>query len=284
MVKAMGLRIGTNISSLTAQRHLRSTRKLLDQSIERLSSGYRINHAGDDAAGLAVSEKLRAKTRGLIQAQRNASDAISLVQVAEGGMQEVQNILVRLRELGVQAASDTIGDPERRFLDEEYQQLKGEMNRIANSTEYNGFFLLDGTGSALEFQVNTGGKNILGVDRISFDSFKFDLNLDNLGIDGLKVDNKVTAQESLARVDSAISELSSFRGEIGAMHNRLSSAVNSLSVSIENLSASMSRIKDTDVASETAELTRNNVLLQAGVSVLTQANSIPSFALQLLKS
>ncbi|MDQ3230573.1 MAG: flagellin FliC, partial [Pseudobdellovibrionaceae bacterium] len=155
----MGLRIATNVSSLTAQRHLINTRRLLDRSLERLSSGYRINKAGDDAAGLAISEKLRAKTRGLIQAQRNASDGISLIQVAEGGLEEIQNILVRLRELGVQAASDTIGSQERRYLNEEYQSLKEEVDRIANVTEFNGTVLLDGTGGSLDFQVNTGGLN-----------------------------------------------------------------------------------------------------------------------------
>src|SRR5690348_12899051 len=166
----MGLRIATNVSSLTSQRHLRETRELLDRSLERLSSGYRINRAGDDAAGLAISEKLRAKIRGLVQAQRNSSDGVSLIQVAEGGLNEVQNILVRLRELGVQAASDTIGAKERKFLDLEYQSLKDEIDRISNSTEFNGTFLLDGTGGSLDFQVNTGGENLLGVDRISFDA------------------------------------------------------------------------------------------------------------------
>ena len=160
----MGLRIATNVSSLTSQRHLINTRRLLDRSLERLSSGYRINKAGDDAAGLAISEKLRAKTRGLIQAQRNASDGISLIQVAEGGLEEIQNILVRLRELGVQAASDTIGAQERRYLNEEYQSLKEEVDRIANVTEFNGTVLLDGTGGSLDFQDprdDTTGKQLV---------------------------------------------------------------------------------------------------------------------------
>ena len=174
----MGLRIATNVSSLTAQRHLNDTRQLLDKSLERLASGYRVNRAGDDAAGLAISEKLRGKVKGLMQAQRNASDGISLIQVAEGGLNEIQNILVRLRELGVQSASDTIGDTERRYLNEEYQSLKEEMDRIANSTEFNGTVLLDGTGGTLDFQVNTGGANLLGVDRISFNAFKLDVNVE----------------------------------------------------------------------------------------------------------
>lgn len=279
----MGLRIATNVSSLTAQRHLRNTRMLLDRSLERLSSGYRINRAGDDAAGLAISEKLRAKTRGLIQAQRNASDGISLVQVAEGGLGEIQNILVRLRELGVQSASDTIGPEERRYLNEEYQSLKEEIDRIANATEFNGTYLLDGTGGTLDFQVNTGGLNLLGVDRISFDAFKSDVNVDKLGLEEVSVGTKTDAQRSLASIDTAIQEVSSIRGELGAIDNRLSSTVRNLSVSIENLSAANSRIKDVDIAEETSELTRNNVLTQAGTSVLQQANSIPQMALQLLQ-
>jgi flagellin len=255
----------------------------LDRSLERLSSGYRINKAGDDAAGLAISEKLRAKTRGLIQAQRNASDGISLIQVAEGGLNEIQNILVRLRELGVQAASDTIGPQERRYLDEEYQSLKEEIDRLANSTEFNGTFLLDGTGGSLDIQVNTGGKNYLGVDRISFDAFKSDVNLDKLGLEDLSVNSKTDAQQSLAFVDAAIEEVSSVRGELGAIDNRLTSTIRNIGVSIENLSAANSRIKDVDIAAETADLTKNNILTQAGISVLQQANSIPQMALSLLQ-
>lgn len=279
----MGLRIATNVSSLTAQRHMRETRQLLDRSLERLSSGYRINRAGDDAAGLAISEKLRAKTRGLVQAQRNSSDGISLIQVAEGGLNEVQNILVRLRELGVQAASDTIGPQERRYLDEEYQSLKEEIDRIANVTEFNGTVLLDGTGGSLDFQVNTGGMNLLGVDRISFDAFKSDVNVDKLGLEELGVRSKADAQRSLQTIDDAIENVSSIRGNLGAIENRLSSTIRNLGVSIENLSAANSRIKDVDIADETSELTRNSILMQAGTSILSQANSIPKMALSLLQ-
>ncbi len=279
----MGLRISTNVSSLTAQRHLRNTRRLLDKSLERLSSGYRINRAGDDAAGLAISEKLRAKVRGLVQAKRNANDGISLVQVAEGGLQEIQNILVRLRELGVQAASDTIGPQERRYLNEEYQSLKAEVDRIANVTEFNGTVLLDGTGRSLDFQVNTGGLNLLGVDRITFDAFKSDVNVDKLGLTELGIGNKVDAQRSLSTIDNAIENVSSIRGDLGAIENRLSSSIKNLAISIENLSAANSRIKDVDIADETSSLTKNSVLMQAGVSVLSQANSVPKMALQLLQ-
>ena len=280
----MGLRIQTNTMALTATRHLKDTRALLDRSLERLSSGYRINRSGDDAAGLAISEKLRAKTRGLVQASRNASDGISLIQVAEGGLNEIQNIMVRLRELGVQSASDTIGNKERGYLDQEYKALKEEIDRIANSTEFNGTYLLDGTGGSLDFQVNTGGDNILGVDRISFDAFKLDVNVDKLGLEELSVTSKTEAQHSLASIDSAIDKVSSVRGQLGAIENRLESTIKNTSISIENLSAARSRIKDVDIAEETSEMAKRNILMQAGTAMLAQANSVPKMALSLLQN
>jgi flagellin len=273
----------TNTSSVTGQRHLRNTRRLLDQSLERLASGYRINKAGDDAAGLAISEKLRAKIRGLQVAQRNANDGISLVQVAEGGLNEVQNILVRMRELGVQSASDTIGPKERVYLDNEYQALKSEVDRIANGTDFNGTNLLDGTGGTLDIQVNTGGDNILGVDRISYDASKADANTDKIGISELSIADKDGAQQSLAKIDAALDYISSLRGDLGAMQNRLISTINNIGISVENLSAANSRIKDVDIADESAELTRNNILMQAGTSVLAQSNQVPRMALDLLR-
>jgi len=273
----------TNISSVTGQRHMRNTRRLLDQSLERLSSGFRINKAGDDAAGLAISEKMRAKTRGLMQAQRNANDGISLIQVAEGGLNEIQNILIRMRELGVQAASDTIGPKERIYLDNEYQALKAETDRIANSTDFNGTQLLDGTGGTLDIQVNTGGENLLGVDRITFDAFKADANVDKLGLTDLGLDTKPGAQETLSVVDDAIDYISSIRGDLGAIQNRLVSTINNIGISVENLSAANSRIKDVDIADESSELTRNNILMQSGTSVLMQSNQVPKMALQLLQ-
>jgi len=279
----MGFRIMTNTSSVTGQRHLRNTRRLLDQSLERLASGYRINKAGDDAAGLAISEKLRAKIRGLQVAQRNANDGISLVQVAEGGLNEVQNILVRMRELGVQSASDTIGPKERIYLDNEYQALKSEVDRIANGTDFNGTNLLDGTGGTLDIQVNTGGDNILGVDRISYDASKADANTDKIGISDVSIADKSGAQASLAQVDGALDYISSLRGDLGAMQNRLISTINNIGINVENLSAANSRIKDVDIADESAELTRNNILMQAGTSVLAQSNQVPKMALELLR-
>lgn len=280
----MGLRIQTNTMALTSQRHLKGTRALLDRSLERLSSGYRINRSGDDAAGLAISEKLRAKTRGLVQASRNASDGVSLIQVAEGGLNEIQNILVRLRELGVQSASDTIGAKERGYLDQEYKSLKEEIDRIANSTEFNGTYLLDGTGGSLDFQVNTGGDNLLGVDRISFDAFKLDVNVDKLGLEELTVNTKFDAQRSLASIDMAVEKVSSVRGQLGAIENRLESTIKNTAISIENLSAARSRIKDVDIAEETSEMAKQNILMQAGTAMLAQANSVPKMALSLLQN
>lgn len=279
----MGFRIATNTTAITGMRHMRNTRRLLDQSLERLSSGFRINKAGDDAAGLAISEKLRAKIRGLVQAQRNANDGISLIQVAEGGLNEAHNILTRMRELGVQAASDTIGPKERKYLDIEYQRLKEEIDRIANATDFNGTILLDGTGGTLDFQINTGGDNILGVDRISYEAYKADLKTSSIGIDTLAIDSKEGAQISLDRIEKAIDSVSGMRGDLGALQNRLSSTINNIGISVENLSAANSRIKDVDIADESTELTRNNIMLQAGTSVLQQANSFPKLALQLLQ-
>lgn len=279
----MGYRIMTNVTSITNQRHMRNTRKMLDQSLERLASGYRINKAADDAAGLAISEKLRSKIRGLQQAQRNANDGISLIQTAEGGMNEVQNMLIRMRELGVQAASDTIGPKERVYLDIEYQALKDEIDRIAYATEFNGTQLLDGTGGILEIQINTGGDNILGVDRLEYNSFKADVKTNRLGVSELALDTKAGAQHSLTAIENAIDYVSAIRADLGALQNRLGSTINNIGTTVENLSAANSRIKDVDIADESSELTRNQILLQSGTSVLQQANATSRMALQLLE-
>lgn len=276
----MGLRINTNVASLNAQRNLMGTKWGLDKSLERLSSGYRINRAGDDAAGLAISENLRAQVRGLKQASRNAQDGVSLVQVAEGGLNEVSSILIRLRELAVQAASDTIGPVERQFLNVEYDQLVSEVDRIADATEFNGTSLLAGTGSVLDFQVGT--RNDPNIDRLTFDASKADANTAALGINLTSVADKASAQNSLAAIDSAIVSVSAMRADFGAIQNRLQSTIGNIAVSVENLSAANSRIRDVDVAEETAELTRNNILLQAGTSVLAQANQSANTALSLL--
>lgn len=276
----MGLRINTNTASLNAQRNLMGTKLGLDKNLERLSSGFRINRAGDDAAGLAISENLRAQIRGMKQASRNAQDGVSLVQVAEGGLNEISSILIRLRELAVQAASDTIGNVERQFLNVEYDQLVSEIDRIANGTEFNGTQLLSGTGSVLDFQVGT--RNDPNIDRLSFDASKADANSAALGVNLTSVADKASAQNSLSAIDQAIVGVSAMRADFGAIQNRLQSTIGNLAVSLENLSAANSRIRDVDVAEETAELTRNNILLNAGTSVLAQANQSAQTALGLL--
>ncbi|MCB0414677.1 MAG: flagellin FliC [Bdellovibrionales bacterium] len=276
----MGLRINTNTASLNAQRNLVKSKLSLDTSLERLSSGLRINRAGDDAAGLAISENLKAQIRGLKQAMRNAQDGVSLIQVAEGGLNEISSILIRLRELGVQAASDTIGPVERQFLNVEYDQLVSEIDRIADGTEFNGTQLLSGTGSILDFQVGT--RNDPNIDRLSFDASKADANAAALGVNLTSVADKASAQNSLTAIDSAIVSVSAMRADFGAIQNRLQSTISNIAVSVENMSAANSRIRDVDVAEETAELTKNNILQQAGVSVLAQANQSSQTALQLL--
>jgi flagellin len=281
MEEGMGLRINTNVPSLVAQRNLRGNRQLLDRTLERLSSGSRINHAGDDAAGLAISETFRAQIRGLTQAERNAQDGISLVQVAEGGLVEVANILIRMRELGVQAASDTVGPRERGFLNNEFQQLSEEIDRIANSIEFNGNPLLNGTGSSFEVQIGT--KNNPLVDRIKlFDPYSSNVNLVSLGINLSSVADKTSAQNSLASIDQALNSVTSIRAGFGSMQNRLQSVINNLTVNKENMTAANSRIRDADLAEETSEMTKAQILNQAGVSVLSQANSSIKSVLGLL--
>ncbi len=276
----MGLRINTNTASLNAQRTMWGTKLGLDKSMERLSSGFRINRAGDDAAGLAISENLRAQIRGLKQASRNAQDGISLVQVAEGGLNEVSALLIRLRELAVQSASDTIGPIERQFLNVEYDQMVSEIDRIADGTEFNGTQLLSGVGSILDFQVGT--RNNPEIDRISFDASRADANSAALGINLTSVADKASAQNSLSAIDQAIVSVSAMRADFGAIQNRLQSTVSNIQVSVENMAAANSRIRDVDVAEETSEMTKNQILLQAGTSVLAQANQSANTALTLL--
>jgi flagellin len=276
----MSLRISTNVASLNAQRNLTGTNRALDQSLARLSSGFRINQASDDAAGLAISENLKAQIRGLRQAHRNANDGISLVQVAEGGLNEVSSMLIRLRELAVQASSDTIGDTERKFIDVEFQQLKSEIQRIAEVTEFNGRDLLNGTGGIMDIQVGTHNDSF--KDRISFNASAANSSLESLGITGEMVALKEGAQTSLEALDNALVSVNAMRANFGAMQNRLQSTIQNLSISDENFSAANSRVRDADIAAETAELTRNQVLMQAGVSVLGQANQMTNVALKLL--
>ena len=276
----MGLRINTNIQALAAQRSLGVNKQAQEQSMERLSSGYRINRAGDDAAGLAISERMRASVRSLTQAGRNANDGISMVQVAEGGTNEIANILVRVRELSIQAASDTIGNLERGFIHKEVSQLKAEVNRIASNTEFNGQKLLNGTADTLEIQVGLNNKPM--EDRLTYDGHAQNVTTDALGISEVSTMTKGDAQANLAMIDGAINKLNENRAGLGATQNRLQSTINNLNIYKENMEAARSRIRDTDIASETSELTKNNILSQAGVSVLAQANQNPQLALKLL--
>ncbi|PIK14515.1 flagellin [Halobacteriovorax sp. JY17] len=278
----MGLRINTNVASLNAQRNLSGTRINMNKSLEKLSSGQRINRAGDDAAGLAISENLKAQIKGLGQAKRNAEDGISLVQIAEGALGEVSNILIRLRELSVQAASDTIGSTERKFLNVEFEQLTSEMDRIANSTEFNRVPLLNGTGAVFDIQIGTRNDPI--SDRLTFDASSADVNVAALGLNLASVADKISSQNSLSSIDSAIVSVSGIRADFGALQNRLQSTINNIAVSVENLSAANSRVRDTDIAAETAELTKQNILMTAGTSVLSQANSSTKNALSLIQS
>lgn len=276
----MGLRINTNIQAMAAQRSLGDNRSLQEKSLERLSSGYRINRAGDDAAGLAISERIRANTRSLGQASRNAQDGISLVQVAEGATNEISNILVRMRELSIQGASDTIGNLERNFIDKEVQALKLEVNRIANSTEFNGTKLLNGTADKLEIQV--GLFNTPDQDRLVFDAANQNITLAALGIEDTHTKDKLGSQGNLMKLDGAINILNSNRSDLGAMQNRMQSTINNITIYKENLEAARSRIRDTDMAEETSTLTKQNILTTAGISVLGQANSNPQQVLKLL--
>lgn len=276
----MGIRINTNVQSLSAQRALSDVKQTQDSALEKLSSGTRINRASDDAAGLAISENLKADIRGSQQAKRNASDGISMIQVAEGGMNEVSNILVRLRELSVQAASDTIGDKERAFTDLEFQQLTKEVERISSSTDFNGTKLLNGEGELKEFQVGTG--NDAFADRIAFDPAGINVSSSQLGIKSMAVGSKENAQENLSGIDEAMDKVNGNRAVLGALQNRLTSTVSNLDVKTENLSAANSRIRDTDVAQVSAELAKANIMTAAGTSVLAQSNNSNMSALKLI--
>lgn len=276
----MGMRIGTNITALNAQRSLSMTKSSLDRTMERLSSGSRINKASDDAAGLAVSENLQAQMRGLKVANRNTQDGISLLQVAEGNLSEVGNMLVRMRELSIQAASDTISDRERKMTGMEYDQLMAEIDRISETTEFNGTKLLNGEGERFDFQVNTKNSNV--TDRISFDPSEADSNSVALGVRFSDIFSKEGAQNSLEVIDGAIQKVSGLRAHFGSIQSRLNSTVENLNSSLENMAAANSRIRDSDIAVESSEMARQNIMLQAGTSVLGQANQQPGMALSLL--
>jgi len=273
----MGLRVNTNTASLNAQRNLMNTTNNLSRSMERLSSGLRITRASDDAAGLAISERFRSEIRSLSQAQRNANDGISLLQIAEGALNESSNTLIRMRELAIQSANGTLGTAERATLDNEFQALLAEIDRVAAVTEFNGVKMLDGTAPIVTFQV---GANNTVNDQISVTGV--DATSVGLGATG-DILNVLNSQTAITALDTAIDNLSGLRAGFGTAQNRLESTIRSIAVAVENTSAAESRIRDVDVAHETAVLTRNQVLQQAGIAVLAQANQSSSAALALLQ-
>ncbi|BBH52317.1 flagellin [Fluviispira sanaruensis] len=282
----MGLRIRTNVESLSAQRFLSNNNADMNSSMEKLSSGLRINKSSDDAAGLAISEGLRAKTRGLMQAKRNANDGVSLVQVAEGGLNETSNILIRMRELTVQSASDTVGMQERGFLDKEYQNLMEEIDRISDTTEFNGRKLLgpqtSENGVILQVGYNGTANDIL---KLQLGDAPEGITSETLGIkeSSLAGDDREKIAENLSIIDAGLYMVANTRATLGATQSRLNSAISNISVSTENMMAANSRIRDADFAEETAKMTQSRILSQAGLAVLSQANQRPEMALSLLR-
>jgi flagellin len=276
----MGMRVTTNMAAINAQRNLVSSQRQIQNSMAQLSSGSRINKAADDAAGLAISEGLKSHIRSANQAQRNANDGISMVQTAEGGLNEIGNIIVRLRELGIQAASDTVAATERGFLNKEVEQLKSEVQRIASVTTWGSTKLLDGSSETFDYQI--GIFNNAEEDRISFNATENVATLDALGLTGLDYTTKEGAQIGLEGLDAAQTQINGVRSNLGALQNRLTSTVDNLGVAQENMSAANSRIRDTDVAMASSEMTRNNILLQAGTATLAQANQVNQLAMKLL--
>jgi len=274
----MGLYINTNIEAIDAQRNLSTNSTAFAQSVQRLSSGLRINSAADDAAGLAISEKLLSQVNGLNQAGSNAQDGISLIQTAEGALNETTSILQRMRELAVQASNDTLSDSDRTQVQSEVTALIAEVTRISTSTQFNGKNLIDGSFSAtgLVFQVGANAGQSITVT-------VGDMGATALSVDSLSVTTQSTANASITTIDAAINSVSTQRASLGAVQNRLQHTIANLSVASENLSASESRIRDTDMAAETANYTRYQIMQQAGISVLAQANQAPAMVLKLLQ-
>lgn len=280
----MTMRIRTNVESLTAQRQLTSNSQDMSNSSEKLSSGYRINKSADDAAGLAISENLRGKVRGLNQAKRNANDGVSLIQVAESGLTEVTNIMVRLKELSVQAASDTFSNNERGYLQKEYAQLVDEVDRISATTEFNGLKLLADNSTNLRVQVGYNGTENDSI-KIDFTDEPGGINSETLGIKGTQiadVERDVIAG-NLKIIDDALQKVNNTRATLGANQSRLNSTIQNIGVTAEGMQAANSRIRDVDFAEETAKYTQARILSSAGLSVLTQANQKPEMALSLLR-
>ncbi|MES2744065.1 MAG: flagellin [Bdellovibrionota bacterium] len=304
----MGIRVKTNVESLIAQNALGKSRAEVGSSIERLSSGQRINRSSDDAAGLAVSEQIRARLSSMDVAKRNANDGISYIQVAEGSLNEVTNVMMRMRELGSQAASDTIGSKERGYLDKEFQQLAQEVGRIVKTTEFNGRKVLQTDGNTA-MQIFVGSSNRADVDGSAPD-IDPENDPDILTINTADLENVASALDKISNgglgvftedggsvndlggtgtadlfnsIDNAVNEVASYRATLGSVQSRLNTAISNIDVTNENLQAANSRIRDVDFASETARFTQNKILEQAGASVLAHANSEPEMVLQMLR-
>ena len=280
----MALVVNTNVASLNAQRNLTRSQGTLSRSMQRLSSGLRINSAKDDAAGLGISDRMTSQIRGLNQAARNANDAISLSQTAEGALGESTNMLQRMRELAIQSANDTNSVADRASLDAEYQALATEIDRIASATTFNSTPILDGTAGLITYQVgaNSGADQVITIDLSTTDGTIASLFAASGAAAG-DVSDQANSNTAIGAIDLAIQEVDSIRGELGAIQSRLESTISNLTNVAENLSASRSRILDADIALETAEMTKANILQQAGVAVLSQANQTPALALSLLQ-
>jgi flagellin len=275
----MGLRINTNIPSVSAIRALRGTSGQVDRAMERLSSGLRINRASDDVAGLTISEKIKSQIRSMEQAQRNASDGISFIQVAEGALSETTNLLTRIRELSTQAASDTLGTVERGFLNVEAQGLLNELDRIAKTTQYSGTFLLNGSGGNLDFHIGTQGNK---DNYITFDAGLANSTVSELGVSGVSVEDKDAARSAMDKIEGAISKVGVMRANYGAIQSRMQSVINTVEIGAEALKSANSRMRDADIAEESAALARASIIRQAGVATLAQANTVPGLALKLI--
>lgn len=275
----MSLTVNTNVSALNAYRNLSGTQGSLGSSLEKLSSGFRINRAADDAAGLAISEGMRSQIGGMKQAVRNAQDGISLVQTAEGALQEVHSILQRMRDLSVQGANDTNNTAARANIATEMGQLSEELGRIAESTEFNGTKLLDGTATALNFQVGAAGNS---ASAITVDLTEANVSTVAGAVGAVDVSSHAGAQAAIGTIDEQIEAVSTARANLGAYQNRFDHTIKNLNVAVENLSASESRIRDTDMAQEMMNFTRSQILSQAGTAMLAQANQVPQGVLRLL--
>ena len=277
----MGLRIKTNVPSIAVQKELRKTASATDDSFQKLASGKRITKSADDAAGLGIAKKMEAEVRGMQMAKRNASQGISMVQVAEGGLDESSNILTRMRELSIQAASDTVGETERGYLNLEYEQLTQEVDRISKTTTFSGRQLLTGESENGTMDFHIGA--YAGEDnKISFDADATNATGEALGVTGTNITDKANASDNLEIIDEAIDKISGFRANFGAIQSRLQTTVNNLDTQVVNTEAARARIEDVDVAEETAKMAATNVAKQAGISSLAQANSLPNAALRLI--